>query len=172
MVREDFFAKEEKRKITWTRYIVYINIAYHVIKVAVPASTLISCATLGVDDKECDDVTQHRIKIMLICDCTYACMLFFYEVFVVIRLIYFSWKYSRHEARQHMTYFVLNSIGLLTALPLVIDGLFVFIYSYDEYSDLRWIYYEDFVAKTVPSLIYILTKKNEDCFNCFNRLAP
>ena len=71
-----------------------------------------------------------------------------------------------------MAYFVLNSLGLLTALPLVIDGLIVFMNSYENYLELRYIYYEDFVAKILPSLIYIVTKKNEDCFNCFNRLAP
>lgn len=32
--------------------------------------------------------------------------------------------------------------------------------------------YEDFVAKVLPSLVYLITKKNEDCFNCFNRLVP
>ena len=71
-----------------------------------------------------------------------------------------------------MFYFVTNSIGLLLSLPLVIDGLLVFINHYEEYTLIRWVYYEDFVAKSMPSLVYLLTKKNEDCFNCFNRLAP
>ena len=71
-----------------------------------------------------------------------------------------------------MWYFVLNSLGLFFALPLVINGLLLFYFQYDEYNDLRWAYYQDFVAKVTPSLVYLLTKRNEDCFNCFNRLAP
>ena len=109
---------------------------------------------------------------MLICDCCYASLLFFYEIWCILRLIIYSWKYSRLEARKHMSYFVLNSLGLLFALPLVVDGLLVFINQYESYMQLRWVHYEDFVAKVIPSLIYILTKKNEDCFKCFNRLDP
>ena len=71
-----------------------------------------------------------------------------------------------------MVYFVANSLGLLMALPLVIDGLFLFMHNYDTYTELRRAQYEDFIAKILPSFVYILTKKNEDCFSCFNRLHP
>lgn len=33
-------------------------------------------------------------------------------------------------------------------------------------------YYLDVVTKVLPSMLYLATKTNEDCFNCFNRLAP
>ena len=135
-------------------------------------STLISCERNGVVDTECNTVTKHRIRLMLYCDCTYASLLFFYEIWTMVRLICFSWKKSRLEARAHMLYFVLNSLGMLLALPLIINGMLVFISKYDEYTTLRWVYYQDNLAKILPSLIYIATKKNEDCFTCFNRLAP
>ena len=105
-------------------------------------------------------------------DTIYASLLFVYVGFAIIKLIYLSWKYSRLEARAHMFYFVTNSLGLLTALPLVVNNLLVFSRNPTTYVDMRFSYYEDFVAKCLPSFLYIATKKNEDCFNCFNRLAP
>ena len=146
--------------------------AYHIIKIAVPLSTLIECIISDTGEEECADITHHRIILMLISDCVYAVLLYLYMIWTIARLICYSWRFSRLEARSHMFYFVVNSIGLLLSFPLVIDGLYVFINHYDEYTLIRWVYYEDFVAKSMPSLIYLLTKKNEDCFNCFNRLAP
>ena len=171
MIRDRFNA-DERRKIICTKYIVYFNIAYHLIKIAVPSSTLIECIITDTDESDCSEITHHRITLMLICDCIYASFLFLYMIAFNLRLICYSWRFSRHEAKQHMFYFVTNSIGLLLSLPLVIDGLLVFINHYEEYTLIRWVYYEDFVAKSMPSLVYLLTKKNEDCFNCFNRLAP
>ena len=71
-----------------------------------------------------------------------------------------------------MFYFITNTLGMLLALPLIINDLITFIFDYDEYTTLRWVYYQDNFAKILPSLVYIATKKNEDCFNCFNRLVP
>ena len=169
-VVRDTFNNLEKRKLRWTRYAVGFNIVYHIIKVGIPMSTLISCKYTGVNAEECNTVTEHRIELMLICDCIYASLLFLYEMLVMIRLICYSWKKSRLEARKHMWYFVLNSLGMLLALPLIINGMLVFLFDYDNYTTLRWVYYQDNFAKVLPSLVYIATKKNEDCFNCFNRL--
>ena len=109
---------------------------------------------------------------MLYCDSTYAALLFIYVGFAIIKLIWSSWKHSRFEAKAHMVYFVASSLGLLTALPLIVDNLIVFSQNTADYSEMRLPSYEDFVAKVLPSLVYFVTKKNEDCFNCFNRLAP
>jgi len=135
-------------------------------------SALVNCVKSEVTIAECNQVTTHRIRLMLFADTTYACLLFIYVIFAILKLIYFSWKYSRLEARSHMVYFVASSLGLLTALPLIIDSLTVFINNTSNYEELRLPYYEDFVAKVLPSVLYLATKKNEDCFNCFNRLAP
>ena len=171
-VVRDTFNREERRKMRATRYVVAVNIAYHVVKIAIPVSTLINCNLSQVSTDECSRVTKHRIKLMLYCDCAYATLLFIYEMWAMFRLIYFSWKRSRFEARIHMAYLVLNSLGMFLALPLIINGLLAFLLHYEVYTELRWVYYQDNLAKVLPSLIYILTKKNEDCFSCFNRLAP
>lgn len=57
-----------------------------------------------------------------------------------------------------MFYFVSNSIGLLLAFPLVFNGLVVFIKHYNDYTDLRWVQYQDLLGKLIPSLAYIATK--------------
>lgn len=136
-VVRDTFNREERRKLRWTRYIVGFNIVYHVVKIAIPMSTLINCNFTNASTTECSQVTKHRIKLMLYCDCTYATLLFIYEMFTATRLIYFSWKRSRFEAREHMCYFVLNSLGMLLALPLIINGLLAFLMHYEEFTKLR-----------------------------------
>lgn len=109
---------------TWIA--VYVNIAYHIVKVAVPLSTLIPCLFYDTSEDYCSDVTKHRISLMLICDCIYASLLYIYMIWCIVRVILYSWRYSRLESRQHMWYFVLNSLGLILALPLVINGLLLF----------------------------------------------
>ena len=74
---------------------------------------------------------------MLYCDSTYATLLFIYVGFAMIKLIWTSWKYSRLESKAHMVYFVASSLGLLTALPLVVDNLIVFSQNTADYGDMR-----------------------------------
>ena len=76
------------------------------------------------------------------------------------------------EARLHMVYFVLNSFGMLLAVPLIINGLLLVFSNLTLNESIRWTYYQKNIGKIMPSLFYIATKKNEDCFKCFNRLAP
>ena len=76
-------------------------------------------------------VTKHRITLMLYCDCIYASLLIIWFIYAMTLLIYFSWKYSRLESRQHMFYWVTNCIGLLLAFPLVFNGLVAFIRNYE-----------------------------------------
>ncbi len=109
---------------------------------------------------------------MLYCDTAYASVLFLYMLYCSLKLMIYSSKYCHFESRNHMCYFVLTTIGLLLALPLVINDLLYFVANTDEYSTWRWGYFQDWMAKTLPSVVYIIGKRNEDCFNCFNRLAP
>mgnify|MGYP001626840315 CR=1 FL=1 len=109
---------------------------------------------------------------MLYCDCVYASLLFIYMLYCCVRLIYLSYKYSRLESLNHMFYFVVGSLGLLFALPIVINDLLYFLTHTDTYTSWRLGYYLDWLAKTLPSVVYLICKRNEDCFNCFNRLAP
>ena len=76
---------------------------------------------------------------MLLCDCSIYIILFFYMLWCMASLIYFSWKKSRHEAREHMFYFITNSLGMLLALPLIINGFITFILRFE--AQFRWVYY-------------------------------
>ena len=48
----------------------------------------------------------------------------------------------------------------------------VFYLKADFYLHWRGGYYFDWFAQLWPALFYLLLKKNEDCFGCFNRMAP
>ena len=76
---------------------VWINILYHIVKVVVPASTLISCVSISLN--ECQDLTTKRIQMMLYADTAFASGTFTYESYTMLKLIYVSWKYSRLESR-------------------------------------------------------------------------
>ena len=93
-------------------------------------------------------------------------------MFCSFRLIFFSWKYSRLEAQDHMSFFIVNSLGLISGQLLVMNNLATFYDDPNFYLDWRLAYYFDWIASYWPALIYLLTRKNEDCFGCFNRLAP
>ena len=47
VVKEDYNASE-RRKVTRLKYAVWVNIIYHIIKVAVPSSTIISCVKSNI----------------------------------------------------------------------------------------------------------------------------
>ena len=81
------------------KYTVWTNVAYHIIKVAVPAGTLINCYKSDVTNDECTEVTAYRIELMLTADLVYAILMTIWVVFVIIKLIFSSWKYSRLESR-------------------------------------------------------------------------
>lgn len=171
-VVRDRFTKTEQFKVKMTRVTILLNLVYHLIKVIVPTCAQISCMTQDLTEKQCQNRTAARIQTMLICDTVYACLLFIYMLYCNIKLIYMSHKYSRLESNNHMRYFVITSLGLLLALPLVINDLIYFMYNTNTYADWRYGYYFDWLAKTMPSMVYLVSKRTEDCFNCFNRLAP
>ena len=171
-VVRDTFNNKEKRKVRWTRYFTYGNIVWHLVKIGIPISTLISCVNYGLVDAECDKITNKRIALLLYVDCIESTLLLLYTILAMGQLIFYSWRYSRLEARAHMRYFIGNSVGLLLSWPLVINGLFTFLKYEDEVSYVRWVHYQNLLGKLIPCLAYIATKSTEDCFNCFNRLAP
>ena len=117
-------------------------------------------------------VTDRRIEICLMFDTVYSACLFMYCIFCVSRLIIFAWNYGRLEARKHLTYFITVSLSLGLSLPLIIADLLVFMNKTNMYGDIRLTYYSDNIAKALPCAFYLLMKPAEDCFSCFNRLAP
>ena len=54
VVKDDYNATE-KRKIVIFKYIVWLNIFYHIAKVAVPLSTVVNCTK--TDSSQCDELT-------------------------------------------------------------------------------------------------------------------
>ena len=71
-----------------------------------------------------------------------------------------------------MCYFVVVSISLWLSLPLVFTDLLMFMHNTALYGDIRFGYYSDCFAKTLPCFVYLFMRPAEDCFTCFNRLAP
>lgn len=110
--------------------------------------------------------------MMLYADCMYASLLLGYIIVSNLRLICYAWNSSRLEAKQHMCYFITVALSLCFSLPLIINDVVFFSSHTGSYTDWRIGYYSDWFAKTMPPFIYILFKPAEDCFACFNRLAP
>ena len=44
--------------------------------------------------------------------------------------------------------------------------------SFKNYLEARFVVYLGYAAHSTPSILCAVAKPNEDCFNCFNRLAP
>ena len=60
-VVKDTYNALENKKLVITKYVVWGNIAYHLVKIIVPGSTLVNCFNLQVDSDYCESVTEHRI---------------------------------------------------------------------------------------------------------------
>ena len=170
VLREDF-NKTEAKKVRATGYIIWLNILFFVAKVSVPCITLITCS-VNVDKTNCNWLADKRVNLLLIFDITYQSALLMYIIFCSFRLIYFSWKYSRLEAQNHLNFFLVNTLGLLSGQLLVLNNFAAFYDVPNFYKDWRFAYYFDWVASYWPAMIYLLTKKSTDWFGSFNRLAP
>lgn len=83
-----------------------------------------------------------------------------------------SFKYSLLEAKRHCRYFLTNALGLILAQLFILNNLSVFYLDAPFYTNWRLGYYYDWLVQTSCALIYLLTTVNEDCYTCFNRLAP
>ena len=94
---------------------------------------------------------------------------FFYVMALVITLTY---KRFRYEFYKHRTFMFVFSLGIFICLPLVCLEVKNWYVSYSNYLATRYVHYIGFIARTLPSLLSVLLKPNEDCLNCFNRIAP
>ena len=79
MVR-DTFSNKEKRKVRWIRYTIYGNLVWHLLKIGIPISTIISCFKYGLADAECDKITNKRIALLLYGDCVTSTFLLLYTI--------------------------------------------------------------------------------------------
>ena len=71
-----------------------------------------------------------------------------------------------------MGFFLTNSFGMISGQVLILANLIAFERNPRFYLGWRTGYYLDWFAQLWPALLYMLTKKNEDCFGRFNRLDP
>ena len=171
MLKDDYNRKETG-KVRLTRYIVLGNALYHLVKVLLPLIAMATCTYHKTHGADCNTLPDSIIDILLLIDVLYQANLLIYIVFCSLRLVWLSWRYSRHEARKHMSFFLINSIGLITGQLLYMIIIVVSYIDPNFYLSWRMGYYYDWLSQLWPALIYMLTKRNEDCFGCFNRLAP
>ena len=71
-----------------------------------------------------------------------------------------------------MCFIVVNSFGMVTGQTLIVGNMIVFFLHPDFSLGWRLGGYFDWLAQFWPALFYLLTKKIEDEFSSFNRLAP
>ena len=99
---------------------------------------------------------------------------FGYLFFVLFMLLTRIHAKFRFEFKRHIIYLATVTFAMLLCVPF--DILYM-----KEWMDLsneiesersRLAYYGSNIAKLVPTLLILFVKPNEDCFNCFNRLAP
>ena len=80
-----------------TSYVIWVNIFYHAVKVLVPVFVLTACSF--EDKTHCENLSDRCIHILLMIDITYHTNLLIYMIYSCVSLFYFSWKYSRLEAK-------------------------------------------------------------------------
>ena len=97
---------------------------------------------------------------------------FSYFAYVIINVQIRTFSRFRFEYYRHQAYFFILFVGILIGMPLVLMDLVYWQISFDGYLSARWLFYLCFMAHSIPALICIFAKPNEDCFNCFNRLTP
>ena len=157
--------------MTLVRYLIWLNLAFFVLKALVPVAILSYCE-IEKEKRDCTNLGDSSISTLLLLDLIYNANLIFYILFCSIRLLYSSWKYSRLEARQHIGTFLINMFGMIGGVLLMLLAQIVFYIDPDFYLGWRIGYYCEWLAQILPAMIYLLTERDEDCFNCFNRLVP
>ena len=170
MVREKF-VKSEKRKVSVVRCLIWLNLIIFTFKALTPVAILVYC-DLEKKNMDCDVLVNSSINILLGLDITYYSCFMLYILFCSFSLIFYSWKYSRLEARSHMLFFVVNGTSMFCAMGALLYVKLIFLLEPAFYLEWRVGYYYEYQSQVLQALVYLLTKKNEDCFTCFNRLAP
>ena len=169
-IKKDDFRSDEMKKWLYTKIVLVLEFALHVIKVVLPLVTLIECRHF--DEDQCKVILDHRITMLLLCDVINAGLLWLYVVFVVVKLFSFMRKYSRFEYNKHKLLLTCNFLGLLISLPLCMMGKYFWIVDFCKYVHFRGFFYMQFISCVLPATTYIFTRADHDCFNCFNRIAP
>ena len=125
-----------------------------------------------MDLNDCDVRKDHIFDSLLVCDCVAVVLCFTYFFHVIFILWRQTYKNFRFEYHKHRCFFVIFSIGMIICLPFVLLEMIYWMLGFDSYLEARFVVYFGYAAHSVPSLLCAIAKPNEDCFNCFNRVAP
>ena len=111
------------------------------------------------------------MKTICYLDCTLVFFIYVYFIYVVTLYLRQTYNHYRSEYFKHRTVLLMSCCSMLLVFPVDIINLFFLQYSPGD-AIIRMAYYLTFVAHSLPTLLLICFKPNEDCFNCFNRCTP
>ena len=106
--------------------VTWFSFLYHLSKILIPCITLITCSMNETAD-DCDDMADARVHVLLVIDTFVCCLILSYILFCTVKLITFSWRYSRLEARSHMPFFLINTFGLISGQLLMMTKIIMFL---------------------------------------------
>ena len=101
-----------------------------------------------------------------------ALIFFSYCLSILLRLLYITYQHSRFEFNEHKVSFIVNAAALITSIPLIMLGIYYWMTDFNGFEVNQWEFYIYYISHTLPTVIYIFIRPDEDCFNCFNRQAP
>ena len=165
--KEDFNRKEQ-----WiskcVKFAIWVLAAFHLLKIGVAGFFILKCRLKN----DCADHKDDIFDSLLICDIIITVCCFAYFFFVIFHLWRQTYAKFRFEYNKHRCFFVIFSLGMLFCLPLVLVEMIQWMISFSTLLEARFVVYLGYAAHSTPSILCAVAKPNEDCFNCFNRLAP
>lgn len=118
------------------------------------------------------EIPQLAYQLVLYFDLFFILLIFIYIFFVMGFLIQQTYVAFRYEFKRHQMYLYVLTFFLFLCLPLFVGEMAFWIKDEDKVIQSRYIYFGSYIAHTIPSVLIILARPNEDCFTCFNRVAP
>ena len=166
--KQDFNTKERKVSLMVSLAIALFAL-YHFLKIVIALALLAFCSSSS--SRSCKIKKTDVYNGLLYSDIAVIIVTFAYFFYVIINVQRQAYLRFRYEYYTHQTYFIIFSMGMFLCMPLVLLEMVYWQISYEKYEETRWIYYVSFLAHSIPTVICIYAKPNEDCFNCFNRVT-
>lgn len=150
---------------------------WHVVKIILPIVLVQKCQDKGqpicpvevTTDSPCVDNALRLINWLMFADIILASSVMVWAIWVAFSLQFRMKSTFLHEFKEHRLSFLLNEIGVIVSIPLIVFN-FSFTICFSTYSSTHiYLSYVYFVSRTLPPLLYLVTKRNEDCLRCFNK---
>jgi hypothetical protein len=167
----------ERRRLSCFKCFLLFIVIWHVLKVVAPIVFVQICqgrnepiCPLNVtNDSPCVDRSLQLINWLMFADIVLASLVMLWAIWVAFSLQYRMKTTFLHEFKEHRVSFLLNEIGVIVSIPLIVFN-FSFTICFSTYSATHiYLSYVYFISRTLPPLIYLITKRNEDCLKCFNK---